>query len=763
MGGFFKSVGNFLGDLVGGIGKAIGSVFKSIGSAIGGMFGAVVPDINVPEIEADVGAEGVKVTKNGTQMSIPVCYGFRRLGGRIIFAETNGSKNSDLYVVYAICEGPIYGIKRIMIQDVEIPQPYTDAQGVYQNGVTYNISQGRYSGRLSIQVFNDGGSSSLAKGSASWGNALRNAPGLAYAVCKYTWKEIKTQEDADANPYTGGIPTIQFDVLGKRVYDVTQHIGGNLNLSADYNSLSKASHSYNPVNNLLDYLMNPRYGCGVPKEQIDADSFKLAAMKCAQQITYSTGVTGKAITCNAVISTESTLFDNVKRLLSGCRGLMPFIQGRYKIKIEDGGHPYDITSSNIQSAFDVTNDHIVGDLTIQGEQKANKYNQVIVKYIDPDKEFTEQEAVYTESADVSADGEDLVGEFEFFTINSPNLAYDIARMIYKKSRNQRYISFTASPELLAVEPGDVITVTNSVLNLSAVAFRVTNMNFTNEGNVSIQAKEHIASIYPYVPNAQVVLPAQVYKPDNYSLTPLTKTNPAKPISVVPPNDEEEAITDYDSALTAVTDPPAEDNNTLPQAPDITATTSVTRFRQVSRHNGIKPNSSLQVGGGYTSTYNTFLTNPEYFGGLNDWGWSWISAFPNLGISDGVGQYTLSFEYLPPDDSALTMLRLYFYDRTSRQIVRIADYPHTQTTQPQKIQLENIPVNTYIVVRFRNDYDNKEYLDGSVDTLPTRTYTNLLGQSVTGHNLESELNYTLQVDTKYDRYEDNASNSWSLGG
>ena len=40
---------------------------------------------------------------------------------------------------------------------------------------------------------------------------------------RFEWKEVKTQEDADNNPFAGGIPNVKFDVFGRKVYDVRAH------------------------------------------------------------------------------------------------------------------------------------------------------------------------------------------------------------------------------------------------------------------------------------------------------------------------------------------------------------------------------------------------------------------------------------------------------------------------------------------------------------------------------------------------------------
>jgi hypothetical protein len=748
MGGAVEAAVNIVKKAVNVVVKAVSSVFSAVGNAIGGVFGGLVPDVGIPDlgnIDPGASADGVKITKNGTNLDIPVIYGFRRVGGRIIFAETNGDSNKYLYVVYVICEGEIEGVKRVLIQDVELPSPGNK----YNNGEIYTITSGRFANRLKIQIYNGTESqtqSSLANESKSWGNRTRQLPGVAYCVARYEWKKIETQEDSDANPYTGGIPSIQFDTLGKKVYNVINHTGGE-DLANDYSGLTK-TFSYNPVSCVLDYLMNTRWGCAIPKEEINADSFKTAAIKCAQQITYSTGQTGKAMTMNAVVSTKATLLDNVKRLLTGSRAFMPFIQGRYKLKVEDGGNEVDITSATLTSAYDLSETELLSDVTLQGEQKANKYNQVIVRYVDPDKDFTEQEAIYTESADVTADGEDLIGDFDFSTVSNPNIAQDLARMIYKKSRNQRYINFTATPELLDVEPGDIIRVSSEVLNLTSATFRVVNITINEDGTVQIQAREHTASVYPFVSGPQIVIPSQLYKPDNYSLVPVPKPTPSVPISVAPPNDSEDLVSDpnLDSGGLPgfITQPVEGVNDILPDAPDLSASTSVTKF-QTSSTGGDSTTALLVNTSGYRWPINTDFAEGE---------------------RNGVLFSEMDFKFHPPQDQTIDTVRFYYYSVSTKLVTRIVDKPinYNNITAPQHFVLDGMNDDLYLIPRFRNSSDNREYLDGSqpVSGYGQVAYTNLKDQYITGTNFEAALNNVLQ--SKDFRNDPNVrSTSHNLGG
>lgn len=737
-----EGIGDFIGDVIGGIGDIISGVFSAIGSAISGIFGGLTPDVPTPNTGA-TSPGGVVITKAGTDVDIPVIYGFRRVGGRIVFAETNGTDNKFLYVVYAICEGEIEGIKRIYIDDNQLPNP---SGGKYATGTTHSIGSGRYSGRLQVQVFNGTetqNQSSLANQSNSWSSKTRKLPGVAYAVMRYEWKKIESQEDADNNPYRGGIPAVKFDVLGKKVFNAITHTGG-ADLANDYDDLTK-TYSYNPVSCILDYLMNTRYGAGLDKSEIDADAFKTAAIKCNQQVTYSTGQTGKAITMNSVVSVQPKILQNVQTLLSGARAFLPYIQGRYKIIIEDGGHATDITSSTVTSAFDVTTDHLVGTVNMQGEKKENKFNQVIVRYVDPDKNFTEQQVVHTETADVTADGEDLIGDFQFFTISNPNIAKDIARMIYKKSRNQRYIQFTATPELLAVEPGDIIRVTSSVLNLTTQTFRVTNMNFTPSGNVSIQAREHDATLYPFVSGEQIEIPPATFKPDVYSLTPISGTKPSTPISVSPPDDPENTVTDPtpDSAGDPTADTPSDDaNDTLPETPDITAQDTVTKFSVESKADFDARGDGVPVINTTTLLHGADALNSK----INFRGsFSPPAGFGAFPTGDGLTA-SLQFYIAVPADSNINRVKYYVFDRSTGQLDRTIESNITRAdTQLFVVQrLPRMANNLYVRPKFYNSTTDNEYADGSTGTYTAITYQNLNNNSVSGRTLEAAINNFLQT-------------------
>lgn len=548
--------------------KAVSKVFKkavkAIVSFVGDVIGFVIKPLGVPDIpdfDAGAQAEGVKVTKPGTNQGIPLIYGYRRVGSIPIYAETSGSNNKDLYVVYAVAEGEIQGFRKIYIDGHFVGR---SPDGTYYTaGKTYS-GGGRYSGKLQFQCFNgteNQSQSSLANQAPNWSTKSRTMPGLAYVTMRFTWL-ASTQEEVDSNPYGGGLPQVEFELNGRKVYDVTTHAGGE-DLATDYVNLTK-TFSVNPANCLLDYMLNSRYGAGYSISEINADSFKIAADKFNQNITYDTGITGPAMTMNAVLDTNRKIIENVKIILGGCRSFMPYVQGRYKIKVEDGGNATDITSSTVAVAYDVTEDNLVGPVNLIGEAKNSKYNQVIVNYVDPMLEFSSQQVFYNEQGDKEIDdNEDLTGEFTFETITNKAIAQDFARMIYKKSRNQRQIQFTGTQELLNVEIGDIIRVSDQILNLNLQTFRVLSITLESAGTLKIEAVEHEATIYPHVTTAQKEIPPPLFLPDEYYN--IVRTKPQEPVDLnyqnpdgVNPPDEgysgppkAETFVEFDNTVTTV--------------------------------------------------------------------------------------------------------------------------------------------------------------------------------------------------------------------
>lgn len=552
MGWLSSLVGGVVGFFIGGpVGAAIGAGIgatkvgeKVVNAVMDFVLQPFMPDI--PNMGADEASrqQGILIQTQGSTVSIPVVYGYRKVGGAVVFAETGSTNNKYLYVAYVFSEGLVEGLREVYIDDWLLP---TAMVANLNAGQLVNITTDKYANRVQMRwypgtYFANPRSSTV--GTTVKGDIFAEAPsftsnmnynGLAVLFARYEWKEIKTQEDADANPFKGNIPEIQVSMLGKRVASLL--VDTTENTAYDSNSVR---YSTNPAECLLDYLRNPRYGKGLVNDDIDWTSWKRAARKCNQTVTYiASGIQGPILTLNAVVDTNASIMANTKNLLNNFRAYMPYVQGKYKLKIEDAGHPTDILSGSAVIVQTFTKDDIVSDITFNGIDRSSKYNVVSVTYVDPDQKWSNQQVVYpeTEAERQTYIVQDGNRENKYETtcgaITNYAIAKDMARLIFNKQRYQESCVFTATSKALELEPGDCIRIQSNILNFGTDPWRVVSYKVNNDMTVDLGCVRNPDSIYPYVRVGEedIVLPPYIPKG---SIIYFPGSSNVPPIGLVPP-------------------------------------------------------------------------------------------------------------------------------------------------------------------------------------------------------------------------------------
>ena len=154
-----------MGKIVKKIGEFFEKVFEVVFNFIGDIFEFLISPFGMPDMpdtnaQADQSAQGVTLTKQGTNQAIPVVYGYRRVGGILVHAETGSDSNKYLWCVFALSEGEIEGIKRIIVEDVPLPLPSEYGSfangGFYADGVRYDVPKDRFKGRILFQCYHGG-------------------------------------------------------------------------------------------------------------------------------------------------------------------------------------------------------------------------------------------------------------------------------------------------------------------------------------------------------------------------------------------------------------------------------------------------------------------------------------------------------------------------------------------------------------------------------------------------------------------------------
>jgi hypothetical protein len=247
-------------------------------------------------------ARGALVNAVSNIEPIPVVYGSRRKAGAIVLLEVSGTANEYLNVVVVWCEGPISAINTLYLNDVDA----TDSR--------FSGLVDRYDHLGSDTQTADAVLVAEIANAAKW-STTSTLSGLAYTYLRLKW---------NATAFSGGLPNITADIDGRTLYDPRT---------------ATTAFSHNPALAIRDYLTNTRYGRGVDSAtMIDDVAFTGAARTCDDLVTVPNGSGGTTTQaryrCDGIVDVDQKPIDNLKALLTACRGFLVFSGGQYKLKID---------------------------------------------------------------------------------------------------------------------------------------------------------------------------------------------------------------------------------------------------------------------------------------------------------------------------------------------------------------------------------------------------------------------------------------------
>jgi hypothetical protein len=465
----------------------------------------------VPEIE-DFGTnefddfeKGILVNKQSNDANIPVIYGERLTGGVRVFMETSGTDNTYLYMAIVMSEGEINDIEEIKVDEkvVTWASALSDGTEVEVGSGDSNFYKDSESLiRVEPHYGTDGQSaSSLLSTLSSWGSNHKLS-GLCYLALRFKWNQ---------DAFTG-IPKVQAKIQGKKV------VAYNSSLQAQ-----SSAYSTNPAWCLLDYLTNERYGKGLAISEINLQSFYDASQVCVTQVTpYSGGSDINIFDTNTALDTSQKIIDNVRELLKGCRGYLPYTQGKYSLIIETTG----------SASITLTEDDIIGGYNLSIPTKNERYNRVIVGFVNPDRNYQVDEVQFPPlddsglpSADQhatmkTADGGFLLeGRFNFKTITSQYQAEEMAEVILRRSREALTLGLNVSFDAYDLAIADIVNITHSSLGFSAKPFRVMGITFNEDFTIGLSLVEYQASHYTWATKTQATATPSTNLPNPFTVQP----------------------------------------------------------------------------------------------------------------------------------------------------------------------------------------------------------------------------------------------------
>ncbi len=446
-----------------------GKIIAGVGA---GVLGFAVQKFFGEDYSYEDHQRGIDANVTNSVEPIPICYGTYRYAGSAIYRNTNPNDIEQLWQVIAFAEGEIDSFVNIYIDDIL----YTDARYNSRNGPNVGVE-------THVGTDTQAASSALTTWFPGVWTSAHQLKGVAYIVI---WKYII------AGVY-GGIPIISAEVKGKKVWDVVS---------------STTAWSNNPANCIYDYLTNTRYGRGIAAADIDLTSFQAAHAICAGLVSNPPEPSQARYTCDGLVNIDNDPLENIKDLLTCCRGSLVYSGGKYKLLIDQA----ESTSASY------TETQLVGPLTINPGGRSDRFNSVKVRYYNDNKKYQQDFVTYSNATHQTEDnGALLEKEILLKYTTDEYRARRIAQVEEEQSRNTVTVSFKTDLTGLRSEVGDVISLTHSTPGWTNKLFKVHRIRVNSAEEIELTAQEYDGTSYtPDTPPA-IVAPPSYTPPEGYPI------------------------------------------------------------------------------------------------------------------------------------------------------------------------------------------------------------------------------------------------------
>lgn len=497
-------------------------------------------------------AQGILINSQSNVDPIPVIYGRRRVGGTRVFIEVSGSSNEYLHLVLVLSEGPVTAIDNVYLDDglstdakftglltvtkhlgtpgeaadaaltAEVPKWTSDCKlsncaylyvklkydrnafsglptitADVRGRTLYDPRDGqtRYSNNPALVIRDYLSNAIYGRGIAS--SAIDDTSIAAAAnacdvrITAPSFSDIFTvSTTTEALTFAQPIPIDTGD--GVKVSS-TATVPSPLVAGTTYYAIKVTDTSYQ----LATTMANAFAGTAIDLTSAGSGQHTLA------QVNYA------AYACDGTIDTNQTAYDNVRALLTACRGMLVFSGGKYRLVLD---------VATTASSFGFSESNITGSWVISQAGKRAKYNRVTAGFYNPAKKW-QPDLAMVESTAMRATDNGLILEAKIdlpFTANSYR-AQNIAQLTLNQSRYGLVVKFSAFQEGLRCEVGDVVPITHSTPGWSAKLFRIMQIEIKDNDEVYVVAREYSASVYTQAVLSPAAVIAQSNLPDPFSV------------------------------------------------------------------------------------------------------------------------------------------------------------------------------------------------------------------------------------------------------
>ena len=202
---------------------------------------------------------------------------------------------------------------------------------------------------------------------------------------------------------------------------------------------------------------------------------------------------------NAVVNTSTSVFDNINGMLAQFNGMLRYSGGLYSLEVA-GSSPASLDSITANGVTYnptvVTEDDIIGSISIEDGGQKGTYNTVSVSVADPQNRYEDRAITFFNSTYLKED-KNVPKKGDIKTPNITNYFNGRinAKQYLERSRYGLSINFTMAPKGLLLLAGEIIYITYPRFGWSNKTFRISNLNFNKDCLVQVSAEEHSDTAY----------------------------------------------------------------------------------------------------------------------------------------------------------------------------------------------------------------------------------------------------------------------------
>tara|TARA_R110001632_G_scaffold59286_1_gene144263 strand:- start:39 stop:2399 length:2361 start_codon:yes stop_codon:yes gene_type:complete len=224
---------------------------------------------------------------------------------------------------------------------------------------------------------------------------------------------------------------------------------------------------------LQDYLLNSRYGAGLSASDIDTASFTDLQTHSDELVDYTSalGVASQhaRYRVDGMLSTYGNVKDNIDVLCQTCSSFFTYNPKLGKFAVVPNRAA---TTTEKNNAYTLSDDNIVGGISITSTDLYGLYNKIEVEYPSfVKKDQTDLVFISTPANERNANEPENKLTTRYPLVNSNTRVENLANIDLRQSRTSTVIEVTADYSAIQIDAGDVVKFTNTEYAMSDKLFR----------------------------------------------------------------------------------------------------------------------------------------------------------------------------------------------------------------------------------------------------------------------------------------------------